>query len=104
MQLEPVLPTHMDKYEAIFIPVNDGTPQRAYSGSHWSLMVYVRSVNTFYYFDTLNFSNLRQGEYTRKRFQPLLKLVHPARFIPMNTPQQDNGTDCGGNIRMYLCK
>lgn len=103
MQLEPVLPANMDQYQVIFIPVNDGVPQRAYSGTHWSLIVYVRAVNSFYYFDTLKFSNLKQGENTCKRLQPLLKLERPAQFIPCSTPQQDNGTDCGGNTIKYLC-
>ncbi|RCH79554.1 hypothetical protein CU098_007704, partial [Rhizopus stolonifer] len=59
MQLEHVLPANIDSYEVIFIPVNDGKPHEAYSGTHWSLMVYIRAVNSFFYYDTLKFNNLR---------------------------------------------
>lgn len=85
----------MDKYEAVFMPINDGQPSAAYSGTHWSLMVFIRATNSFYYYDTLRFNNLRDAELTCKRIQPLLKLDKPAQFIPSSAPQQDNGSDCG---------
>ncbi|CAO3687308.1 hypothetical protein G6F70_002391 [Rhizopus microsporus] len=94
-QLEAVLPSNMDKYEAVFMPINDGQPSAAYSGTHWSLMVFIRGTNSFYYYDTLRFNNLRDAELTCKRIQPLLKLDKPAQFIPSSAPQQDNGSDCG---------
>jgi sentrin-specific protease 8 len=94
----------MDKYEAIFIPINDGKPSEAYSGTHWSLMVYIRAINTFYYYDTLKFNNLQNGELTSKRMQPLLKVDKQPQFIPSSTPQQDNGSDCGGKATCILYK
>lgn len=96
-ELIPALPPNMETYEAIFIPVNDGKPNVAYSGTHWSLMVYIRAINSFFYYDTLKFNNLRDGEYASKRFQPLLQMKEHAKFIPSSTPQQENGSDCGGN-------
>jgi sentrin-specific protease 8 len=99
MQLVSALPPQMDQYEAIFIPINDGKPQEAYSGTHWSIMVYIRAANSFFYYDTLKFNNLRDGELSSRRIQPLLKLDKPAQFIPSSTPQQINGSDCGG---MYI--
>lgn len=101
MQLAPALPPQMDQYEAIFIPVNDGKPQEAYSGTHWSIMLYIRAVNSFFYYDTLKFNNLRDGELSSRRIQPLLKLEKSAQFIPSSTPQQINGSDCGG-IYLYI--
>lgn len=96
MQLASALPPNIDKYEAIFMPVNDGKPSEAYSGSHWSIMVYVRAVNSFYYYDTLKFTNLRDGDLTSKRIRPLLKVDTQPQFIPSSTPQQGNSSDCGG--------
>ncbi|KAG2212662.1 hypothetical protein INT47_000639 [Mucor saturninus] len=98
MNLVPALPKDMDGYEAIFIPVNDGDPAQANSGTHWSLLVYVRAVNSFYYYDTLRFNNLRNAEITCKRMQPLLRLDKSSQFIPATTPQQDNGSDCGVSV------
>lgn len=93
-----VLPQDMDQHAAIFIPINDGDPYKANSGTHWSLMVYVRAINSFYYYDTLKFNNLREAKYTSKRIQPLLKQTDNPQFIPSSTPQQMNGSDCGGSI------
>lgn len=105
MQLASVLPQDMDKYEAIFIPVNNGKPSEAYSGTHWSIMVYVRAVNSFYYYDTLKFTNLRDGDLTSKRMRPLLKVDKQPQFIPSSTPQQGNSSDCGGTVSLiYLIK
>lgn len=95
MELASVLPPNIEKYEAIFIPINDGKPTHAYSGSHWSIMVYVRAANSFYYYDTLKFSNLRDGELTSRRMTPLLQMDKQPHFIPASTPQQDNSSDCG---------
>lgn len=102
MNLVPALPKDMHAYEAIFIPINDGDPSEANSGTHWSLLVYVRAVNSFYYYDTLKFNNLSHAESTCKRIQPLLHVNTPSQLIPTTTPQQDNGFDCGGNIFFYM--
>ncbi|KAI8352136.1 hypothetical protein EDC96DRAFT_610143 [Choanephora cucurbitarum] len=95
MQLESVLPANLDSYEAIFIPVNDGKPHEAYSGTHWALLVYLKSIHSFFYYDTLKYNNLRDAELTSKRLRPLLKTDKKFSFIPSSTPQQDNGSDCG---------
>ncbi|KAI8992340.1 hypothetical protein BDB01DRAFT_778072 [Pilobolus umbonatus] len=94
-QLESALPPYIDQYDVIFIPVNDGRPDIAYSGSHWSLMVYVRAINAFYYYDTLRYNNLRNAELTRNRIYPLLKVSRAPQVIPSTSPQQDNTSDCG---------
>ncbi|KAI8888545.1 cysteine proteinase [Backusella circina FSU 941] len=95
MDLIPALPPNMDQRQVVFIPINDGNATQAYSGSHWSLMVYVKAMNTFYYYDSLQSSNRRQAEYTGRRTQPLLRVDREPQFISMNTPQQKNGSDCG---------
>ncbi|KAI8058740.1 hypothetical protein BDF21DRAFT_497487 [Thamnidium elegans] len=102
MELASALPKDMDKYAVIFMPINDGDPQKANSGTHWSLMVYIREANSFYYYDTLKFNNLREGEQSCKRIQPLLKLNEAAQFIPSSTPQQGNGSDCGVSVIAIL--
>ncbi|KAI8969995.1 hypothetical protein BDF20DRAFT_888804 [Mycotypha africana] len=94
-QLLPALPPKLHDYEAIFMPINDGRPDEAYSGTHWSIMVYIKAANAFYYYDTLKFNNLRHGDLACKRFKSLLRLRKPAQFIPSSTPQQENNSDCG---------
>jgi sentrin-specific protease 8 len=58
-------------------------------------MVYVRAVNSFFYYDTLRYSNLRDGDFTSKRMRPLLGMDKQPQFIPATTPQQENSSDCG---------
>ncbi|KAI9255998.1 hypothetical protein BY458DRAFT_558496 [Sporodiniella umbellata] len=94
-QLEGCLPPNMEQYEIIFMPINDGKPSVAYSGTHWALLVFVRCTKSFHYYDSLKFNNLRDAELSYKRIQPLLKLDQPAHLIPSSAPQQKNGFDCG---------
>ncbi|KAI8342751.1 hypothetical protein BC941DRAFT_413737 [Chlamydoabsidia padenii] len=97
-----VLPPHLDKRRLIFVPINNGTPETANNGTHWALLVYSRPTNTFYYYDSLHSTNIEEGRNTSKRMislfgtgKTLLSKVKPPDFIPLSTPQQSNGTDCG---------
>jgi sentrin-specific protease 8 len=98
MDLTFALPPNIDQRQVIFIPINDGDATQAYSGSHWSLMVYVRATNTFYYYDSLQSSNMKQAVHTSGRIYPLLNVDEPSQFVSMTTSQQNNGSDCGGGL------
>ncbi|CDH48725.1 cysteine proteinase [Lichtheimia corymbifera JMRC:FSU:9682] len=93
--LSSALPRDLDKADAIFIPINDSRPLAAYSGSHWSLMVFLRRFNAFFYYDSMGQSNGREAQLTRAQLTPLLGLQHSPAFIPVETPQQNNSADCG---------
>ncbi|KAI8081497.1 uncharacterized protein BX664DRAFT_340533, partial [Halteromyces radiatus] len=89
------LPPHFEEKRVIFAPINNGTPEAANNGTHWSLLVYFRPTNSFYYYDSLNFTNIKDAKQTAKRMTPLLGSKRKPRFIPSSTPQQTNGADCG---------
>jgi sentrin-specific protease 8 len=93
--LHSALPPNLDKSQAIFIPINDGKPNIANSGSHWSLLVYLRATSTFYYYDSLHNANIMSARLTARRLTPLLGLGYYPQFISMWTPAQPNGADCG---------
>lgn len=94
-QLHSALPPNLDKSQAIFIPINDGKPNIANSGSHWSLLVYLRATSAFYYYDSLHNTNIMSARLTARRLTPLLGLGYYPQFISMWTPAQPNGADCG---------
>ncbi|KAF7731264.1 SUMO1 sentrin specific peptidase 8 [Apophysomyces ossiformis] len=94
-QLGSALPANIDQRLVIFIPINDGEPQTAYSGSHWSLLVFLRATATFYYYDSMQGANLNEARATAMKLLLLLKLSQHPEFIPVPTPQQENGADCG---------
>ncbi|KAI8584570.1 hypothetical protein K450DRAFT_181763 [Umbelopsis ramanniana AG] len=94
-QLHSALPPNLNQSLAIFIPINDGKPHIANSGSHWSLLVYLRATSTFYYYDSLHNANINSARLTARRLTPLLGLRIVPHFVSMWTPPQPNGADCG---------
>ncbi|KAI9026676.1 hypothetical protein CLU79DRAFT_742885, partial [Phycomyces nitens] len=89
------LPPDLNQQSAIFIPVNDGRPSAANSGSHWSLLVFLRPSCAFYYYDSMRYSNIQEARLTARQMSLLLGLTKKPEFIPTSTPQQKNGADCG---------
>ncbi|KAK9767366.1 hypothetical protein K7432_002903 [Basidiobolus ranarum] len=85
------LPKDLPQRQLLFIPINDNTSEGV-GGSHWSLMVFHRNSNTFYYYDSIRDLNLKHAEHTAKKFTHILGLKD-AQFKAMETPQQSNGKD-----------
>ncbi|KAI8365325.1 uncharacterized protein BYT42DRAFT_589547 [Radiomyces spectabilis] len=96
--LKPVLPPSLSTSQAVFMPINDGVPESAYSGSHWSLLVYLHQTQKCYHYDSIRDSNLDQARLTAQRLSSLLELPRPISVIPMACPQQTNGADCGVHV------
>ncbi|ORY95390.1 hypothetical protein BCR43DRAFT_564293 [Syncephalastrum racemosum] len=80
------LPPHLERYQAIFIPVNDSRPQLGNMGSHWSLLVFVRPAAAFYHYDSLHHGNIHEARMTTDRIAPLLQASH--HLITMPTPNK----------------
>lgn len=98
-ELASALPPDLGSCQAVFIPVNDASdPTRADSGSHWSLLVYARPFNSFYYYDSLGDSNLNAAIAVAKKFSPLLSKDRPNFVHQKEAPQQANGADCGACV------
>ncbi|CAM0140476.1 hypothetical protein VKS41_006495 [Umbelopsis sp. WA50703] len=94
-QLHSALPPNLNQSQAIFIPINDGKPNIANSGSHWSLLVFLKAASTFYYYDSLQNANINSARITARQLTPLLGLRQHPQLVSMWTPQQPNGADCG---------
>lgn len=89
-------PLHLPSKQYVFVPINNNPDPSKVGGSHWSLMVYVRSKQEFQHFDALKGSNLPVAKKFVDKLQPF---VHAPRgklkFIEMDCPQQRNNFDCG---------
>lgn len=82
-------------FEYIFFPVNDNPFLVESGGSHWSLLVYRTTTMLFKHYDSCWGSNTSACQAFYSRISSLLrgdlKLVR-------NSPQQQNGYDCGVHI------
>ncbi|KAK6176328.1 hypothetical protein SNE40_014632 [Patella caerulea] len=92
----------------VFLAVNDNEDSNNVGGTHWSLLVYIRSKQEFHHFDSANHTNEHIAKKLAYRLQPF---VHAPRgrmkFIEMDSPQQDNCYDCGIyviSIAEHLCR
>ncbi|CAO3599699.1 unnamed protein product [Absidia cylindrospora] len=92
--LTSALPPHFDNRQFIFA-IDNGTPETANNGTHWSLLVYSRPTNTFHHYDSLHSTNIKEAKHTAKRMTPLLGTRKSPHFKSSSTPQQENGADCG---------
>ncbi|KAG8278743.1 hypothetical protein J6590_014298 [Homalodisca vitripennis] len=89
---------NLQEVNYVFIPVNDAAPSKTVAGSHWSLLFYQRSVNTFYHFDSMGQYNIKAAKEIISKFTTL-KIFENAKFENIQCPQQHNTFDCG----IYLC-
>lgn len=83
----------------IFLPVNDcEDPTRPSGGNHWSLLLVSLVDGVAFSYDSLANSNNAYAYRISQQLSLLLNL--PLKFIALqDTPQQDNGSDCG----VYVC-
>lgn len=56
----------------ILIVNNNSNPDMAFGGSHWSLLLFVRTLNEFWYFDSYANSNQRVATSVARNFATAL--------------------------------
>ncbi|CAK7565588.1 MAG: hypothetical protein SEPTF4163_003507 [Sporothrix epigloea] len=83
----------------IFLPISNAKDlSRSESGSHWSLLLVSIIDGVSFHYDSMGTSNLREAREVTARMAVLLGT--PLRFRHIDdTPQQDNGNDCG----VFVC-
>lgn len=98
LELKDALPDFA-KTTHVFLPVNDcRSVTVAEGGSHWSLLLVSVVDGVAFHYDSLSPSNYNDARTVASKISQLLG--KPLRFIHLeDTPQQDNGMDCG----VYVC-
>lgn len=88
-------PLNARQYLVIFFPLNNNENVYASGGSHWSLLVYFRSENVFYHFDSSNDINDFQASKLASKLQHYFDRNTPVNIKEGNSLQQSNSYDCG---------
>lgn len=91
--------THM------FVPVNDSDQSSSgrgtLEGSHWSLVLVSMVDGVAFYYDSIGRTNYDEAARIIRNLAAVLGMQ--LRFIPLNdTPQQENGSDCGVYVCMFM--
>ncbi len=94
------LPLEFFNMSYIFVPVNDAlaldfNSKTHASGSHWSLLLFSKRENKFYYFDSTNLYNLNSAKKTVQKLSRYLSNFGELKMETVKTPQQTNSRDCG---------
>lgn len=98
LELKAALPD-FTRTTHIFLPINDArNVSVAEGGSHWSLLLVSVLDGVAFHYDSLSPSNYEPAKHASKQLSALLG--RPFRFMNLDdSPQQDNGSDCG----VYVC-
>lgn len=83
----------------IFLPISDARDfAHSEAGTHWSLLLVSVIDGVAFHYDSMLRSNLREARTATARMAAILG--QPLRFRHIDdTPQQDNGNDCG----VFVC-
>lgn len=84
----------------IFLPINDSrNVATAEGGSHWSLLLVSAIDGVAFHYDSLNSANYAEARLATRKMSEVLGRG-PLRFLNLDdTPQQENGSDCG----VFVC-
>ncbi|KAF2069953.1 hypothetical protein CYY_008730 [Polysphondylium violaceum] len=88
-------PLKMESKKLIFFPINNNSdPTIIAGGSHWSLLVFIKPLNQFHYFDSMGTSNYSEAKKVSSKFSFLISGSNSKVHIE-KTPAQQNNYDCG---------
>ncbi|KAI5802529.1 hypothetical protein FPQ18DRAFT_313868 [Pyronema domesticum] len=82
----------------IFLPVNDNEDYtRPEGGTHWSLLIVGLKDRVAFHYDSLNSCNVQTAKVIHRVLERILQ-IEIAFTDLVDTPQQDNGFDCGVHV------
>ena len=94
-ELKEYFPLNMEKREYIFFPINDNSNKYNYGGgTHWALVVFQRSDNSFYYIDSM-LSFIDNTKNLCEKISKIINLEKPNIIKADIIKYQQNTYDCG---------
>lgn len=95
-----ISPLKLNEKSVVFVPVSDSSSfqiwdQPGGTGTHWSLLLFVRNANNFYHFDSMGSTNYEHAKTIAKKITPYLGVTYKPSINRVQTPQQVNTVDCG---------
>lgn len=107
-QLKELLsPLNLPSKQFVFLAVNDNQSVNA-GGTHWSLLVYIRSKQEFQHYDSMKGSNREVAHTLAYKLQPHVQApLGRMKVLEKDSPKQLNGYDCGMyviSIAEHLCR
>lgn len=101
---EILRPLNLETKDLVIMPVNDHVASDESGGSHWSLLLYARSPNSFYHYDSLNDSNYNHALTVSQNIREALNCNGYPYNINCVCSQQRNAIDCGIYVILYCRK
>lgn len=95
-----VQPLELNKKPIVFIPVSDSPVLQNWrkaggTGTHWSLLLFIRSQNRLFYFDSIGQHNLAHAHTIARKVWPFFNTLVDPKIEQIQSPQQTNNVDCG---------
>ncbi|XP_043933432.1 sentrin-specific protease 8 [Protopterus annectens] len=88
-------PLDLSSKKLVILAVNDNSSQSA-GGTHWSLLVYIRPLDTFNHYDTYSGSNSSHAKRAATKLEAFVKTKRSKiQFVDEPAPAQQNSYDCG---------
>lgn len=77
------------------MPINDNPDGYKVGGSHWSLLVLIKSENRFYYYDSMNNYNQAVAKVVCDKLTSYFSMQAKSKVTTLKEPAQENSYDCG---------
>jgi sentrin-specific protease 8 len=90
-----VEPLKINSKNFIFFPINDSPSIDQAGGSHWSLLLYSKGQNKFFYLDSSADYNITHAQQVVNKVSKYLGLTNQVHCQKVMVPQQNNSVDCG---------
>ncbi|XP_046969235.1 sentrin-specific protease 8 [Vanessa cardui] len=91
-------PLDIDTKKFVFFALNDNNSPDKAGGSHWSLLVFSKTENCFYHFDSSSGSNHDVAWDFASHLMSYWKKGGTINFVDKECLQQNNGYDCGVHV------
>lgn len=90
-------PFSISECKCILFPLNNCDRKDAAGGTHWSLLIFYKGDKTCYHFDSAKgYNGSIASKFAENVMSCVLDKNEPnKKFVEVNSPQQNNGYDCG---------